>query len=118
MTKKTTTECPLLALAALGWLAGGCLDVLGHEEDVVQNRDAESTSQIEDDRIQDKSPVFDPARTVTDTFGPGGFCSIAMNKSAAVTKLDIVPFEGGEKALDNKLFRGRSEALSAIAAID
>jgi len=29
-----------------------------------------------------------------------------------------VPFEGGETALDGKLFRGRTEALAAIAAVD
>src|SRR5436190_5417161 len=108
----------LWAVGALGWLTAGCLDGLGHEEDVVQNSSSQGANQIEDDRIEDKHPVFDPARTVTEAYGATGWCSITMNLSAAVALLDIVPFEGDEKAVDNKLFRGRSEALAAIAAID
>ena len=102
-------------LALIGGLCGGCLDLLGHEEDVIQNSDVQGMMQIEDDRIEDKHPVFDPARTVTEMFD---YCPITMNKSAAVTKLDIVPFEGADSALDKKLFRGRTEALAAIAGID
>jgi len=107
----------LWLVGALGWIAAGCLDGLGHEEDVKQNSASQGTSQIEDDRIEDKNPVFDPARTVTEAFGGSGYCKITMNKSAAVTKLDIVPLEGGEKVLDGRLFRGRSEAIAAIDAI-
>jgi hypothetical protein len=91
--------------------ASGCLDVLGHEEEVIQTRSAQGTARIEDDRIEDKHPAFDPTRTVTEMFGPPsgyGSCAITMNKSAAVTKLDIVPLEDDETVLDKKLFRGRS----------
>ena len=35
-----------------------------------------------------------------------------------MTKLDIVPFEGGETALDKRLFHGRAEALAIIAGIE
>jgi hypothetical protein len=109
----------LLLFAALPALGSGCLDALGHEEDVTQNSGAQGMVRIEDDRIEDKHPTFDPSRTVTETFGPKyGGCAITMNKSAAVTKLDIVPFEDGETALDKRLFRGRTEALAAITAID
>jgi hypothetical protein len=112
--------CCLAPLVVLGGLCGGCLDLLGHREDVIQNSDVQGMMQIEDDRIEDKHPVFDPARTVTETFGSSTHagCNITMNKSAAVTKMDIVPFEGAESALDKKLFRGRTEALAAIAAVD
>jgi hypothetical protein len=109
---------PLAACVALAWLDSGCLDLLGHEETVIENRDSQGMSRIEDDRIEDKHPVFDPARTVTESFAQAyGSCAITMNKSAAVTKLDIVPFEDEEIALDKNLFRGRTEALAAIAAL-
>jgi hypothetical protein len=74
--------------------------------------------RLEDDRIEDKHPAFDPARMVTESFGrPFGGCEVTMNKSAAVTKLDIVPFEAPEAALKGRLFRGRTEALAAVTAI-
>ena len=107
-----------LPAVVFAWVCGGCLDLLGHEEDVIQNSGLEGMSRIEDDRIEDKHPALDPARTVKERFvGPNG-CEITMNKSAAVTKLDIVPLEDGEKVLDKKLFRGRTEALAAISAIE
>ena len=109
----------LAPLVVLGGLCGGCLDLLGHQEDVIQNSDVLGMMQIEDDRIEDKHPVFDPARTVTETFASTyAGCMITMNKSAAVTKLDIVPFENADESLEGKLFRGRTEALAAIASID
>jgi hypothetical protein len=105
-----------LGLAVLG---SGCLDALGHQEDVIEHRSSQGERQLEDDRIEDKHPVFDGSRTVTETFAQTwNKCEIKLNKSAAVTKLDIVPFEGGESALDKKLFRGRTEALAAIGGVD
>jgi hypothetical protein len=104
--------------AALASLAGGCLDALGHGEDVVDHRSTVGTNVIEDDRIEDKHPIHDPARTVTEVFKESwNSCSITMNKTAAVTKLDIVPFEGDEKRLEGRLFRGRTEALVTIDGI-
>ncbi len=105
-----------VAGVALATLGGGCLDILGHGEDVIEHRSNEGVFQLEDDRIEDKNPTFDPDRTVTEAFR-GGSCPITMNKSAAVTKLDIVPFEGGETALDKRLFHGRADALATIAGI-
>ena len=105
-----------VALASVG---GGCLDVVGHEEDVIEHRSNQGLSQLEDDRIEDKHPTYDPSRTVTESFAQGySSCAITLNKSAAVTKLDIVPFEGGEATLDKRLFHGRTEALAVIAGIE
>jgi hypothetical protein len=105
-----------MALASLG---GGCLDVLGHREDVIEHRSNEDLFQLEDDRIEDKNPPFDASRTVTESFKQSyGACPITMNKSAAVTKLDVVPFEGGESVLDKRLFHGRAEALGTIDGIE
>jgi hypothetical protein len=106
----------LCGLAAAG--LSGCLDTLGHEEDTTQSRVSQGLTRIDDDQIADKHPTFDPARTITETLGPQyGSCAITLNKSATVTKLDIVPFEPPEAALDGKLFRGRTEALAAIASM-
>jgi hypothetical protein len=92
----------------------GCLDALGYEDDVTESQSAVSQIQLEDDRIEDKHPTFDPARTVTETFD---YCQVTLDKSATVTKLDIVPFAASESALDGKLFRGRTEALAAAATV-
>ena len=106
----------VVVTAVLG--GGGCLDLLGHQEDVTQRNDPQGVMRLQDDRIEDKHPAFDPARTVTESFGhPYDGCPITMNKSAAVTKLDVVPFEGAEAALEDRLFRGRNEALAAVAGI-
>ena len=103
---------------ALALLAGGCLDLLGHGEDVIEHRSNEGMFQLEDDRIEDKHPTFDAARTVTESFKQSyAACPITLNKSATVTKLDIVPFEGGETVLDRRLFHGRADALAIIAGI-
>jgi len=105
-------------MIAIGALGAGCLDFVGHEEIVTQHSDPQGMMRLEDDRIEDKHPAFDPARMVTESFGQQfGSCEITMNKSAAVTKLDIVPFEASEAALKERLFRGRTEALAAVTAI-
>jgi hypothetical protein len=116
---RTRTVRGVGVAAAAAWLAGGCLDSLGHEEAVIENQANQGLSSIADDRIEDKNPSFDPGRLVTESFKQSyASCSITMNKSATVTKLDIVPFEGDESVLDKRLFRGRTEALAAIAGID
>jgi hypothetical protein len=106
----------ILGALAAAVSASGCLDALGHDEDTTQTRSAESVARVEDDDIADKHPAFDPARTVMEDFG---YCTATLNKSATVTKLDIVPFEGAEKpALEGKLFRGRKEAIDAASSFD
>ncbi len=119
MRMKATRGLGVVAGVVLASLGGGCLDSLGHEEDVIEHRANEGMLQIEDDRIEDKHPIYDAQRTVTESFGPDSYntCAITMNKSAAVTKLDIVPLEGAETALDKRLFHGRAEALGIIAGI-
>jgi len=119
MRMNATRGLGAVAGPALALLAGGCLDLLGHGEDVIEHRSNEGLFQLEDDRIEDKNPTFDTSRTVTESFKQSyGACAITMNKSAAVTKLDIVPFEGGETALDKRLFHGRADALAAIDRIE
>jgi hypothetical protein len=102
-----------LPLSATGCL--GPLDSLGYEDRVTNKQGFLGGMQIEDDRIDDKQPAFDPTRTVVESFGS---CQVTMNKSATVTKLDIVPFEANEAALEDKLFRGRKEALTAVASVE
>jgi len=108
----------VLAAVALAALEGGCLDSLGHEEDVIEHRSSEGMAKLEDDRIEDKNPMFDASRTVKEAFKQNwNTCEIEMNKSVAVSKLDIVPFEGDESVLDKRLFHGRTDALTVIDAI-
>lgn len=105
-------------------LAGGCigaLDTLGYEEVVNETNGSVGSPRNEDDRIADKNPQFDPGRLVTESFSQpswsGLTCDVTLNKSAAVTKLDIIPFEQSEDALRGQLFRGRTEALAAAATL-
>jgi hypothetical protein len=118
MTRKSPAIgvlCGVVVAAA----SAGCLDALGHDESTVQSHTSQGLTRDDDDQIADKKPTFDPARTVTESFGPTyGACEIKLNKSATVTKLDIVPFEGSElSALGGKLFHGRTEAFAAIASV-
>ncbi len=117
---RTLVFRPLLAVL-LATPAAGCLgplDTLGYGDDVTENEQLNATPQLEDDKLEDKHPTYDPTRTVVETLtGPdGGRCEMTLNKSATVTKLDIIPFDkAGAKALEGKLYRGRREALAAVA---
>ena len=68
---------------------------------------------LEDDKIEDKHPVLDPALTVDESFGA---CTFTLNKSGAVTKLSIAPYEGDEAPLAKALFPNRGAALAALQA--
>ena len=99
-------------------LTGGCmlgpLDHMGQETIVTEDEDKASEQKLEDDRIEDKKPKYDPALTVTETFEG---CQVTLNKSATVTKLDIAPFEESEASIDGALFRGRAEAMAAVRKV-
>ena len=116
MRNRSDTKRALLGVALWAALVplAGCLDALGYETDVTESQSAVSDMQLEDDRIEDKQSTFDPTRTVTETFD---YCQVTLDKSATVTKLDIVPFAAAESALDGKLFPGRTQALAAAATI-
>ncbi|MBN2498391.1 MAG: hypothetical protein JXR96_27620 [Deltaproteobacteria bacterium] len=100
-----------LAAAAGGSACLGPLDTLGNETLVTENTDLQKDRQIEDDRIEDKHPVYDPDLIVSEQFDE---CTIRLNKSGSVTKLDIVPFDEEDGQLDGRLFRGRGQAFSEI----
>jgi hypothetical protein len=91
----------------------GPLDSLGYGDSVTETRDHLGMPKLEDDRIEDKHPAYDASRTVVERFGA---CDVTLNKSATVTRLDIVPFEPSGTGAGGKLFRGRGEALAAAAA--
>lgn len=112
-------ELGLVGTLVLAAPSAGCLDALGHQEDVIENRSSQGEMRLEDDRIEDKQPVFDSSRVVVESFPQGWTtCTAKVNKSAAVTKLDIVPLEDKEKVLDKKLFHGRADALAAIDGVE
>ena len=85
MPMNATRGLGAVAGVVLASLGGGCLDLLGHGEDVIEHRSNEGMFQLEDDRIEDKHPPFDAARTVTESFKQSyAACTITMNKTAAV----------------------------------
>src|SRR5450432_4227269 len=112
MRNRSDTKRALLGVALWAALVplAGCLDAVGYETDVTESQSAVSEMQLEDDRIEDKQSTFDNTRTVTETFD---YCQVTLDKSATVTKLDIVPFAAAESALDGKLFPGRTQAAAA-----
>ena len=89
---------PPLALAPLA-LSGclGMLDVLGFQSDLVTQSDPQRDARLEDDDIADKHPEYDPELVVEESFDD---CPVILNKSGAVTKLDILPFAPAEVFLD------------------
>jgi hypothetical protein len=103
----------IVALVCAG--AAGCaLDTLGYESDVTETSLKAQQNKLEDDRIEDKHPVFDPALTVTESFGS---CSIVLNKSGSVTKLSVPGYQGDEKPLADALFPNRGAALAAMRSL-
>ncbi|MDY0003982.1 MAG: hypothetical protein RBU30_21975 [Polyangia bacterium] len=115
-TMKTITHSLLLAAAIFCLSASGCilgsLDMMGVESVLLEDEDLDKDPSLEDDRIEDKHPEYDPDRWVEETFGG---CRFELNKSAAVTRLDILPFEGQDKHLETDLFPTRGEAFAALA---
>ncbi|MEZ4225925.1 MAG: hypothetical protein R3B13_33565 [Polyangiaceae bacterium] len=86
------------------------LDLFGVEEVVTNRSQAQKPPAIADDKIEDKHPVYDPALVITETFDS---CEVTLNKSASVTKLDVLPWGKGDGAL-NKIFPTRTAALEAL----
>lgn len=99
-----------LALAA----STACIssfDLLGQDETVTQH-DQNLPDPLADDRIEDKHPEYDPALTVTEKFDG---CEATLNMSGAVTKLDILPFEGADAPLATALYPNVSAANAAVS---
>jgi len=97
----------MLVLSA--WLLTGCLgpiDLLGMDEAVSERK------VRADDGEPPEIPRYDPERWVVEQFS--GDCILEMNRSAAITKLDIVAFNGDDGDLGHRLFRGRREAMEAL----
>ena len=96
-------------------LAPGCLgplDTMGYEETVTNNKEYIKEDRLQDDRIEDKNPMYDPGLHVSESFDG---CTIMVNKSGSVAKLDILPFEGEDQELNGRIFAGRGEALAALS---
>lgn len=106
---KHTPVTIILAVTLLPGCPFGPLDVLGSE--TVVTRQSHNSSEPEDDRIEDKNPACDPDRTVVETFQG---CDVELNKSCAVTKLDIAPLEEGDEDLVDLVFPDRTAAAGHI----
>src|ERR1035437_2597322 len=101
---------PTMGMLALG---AGCLaplDMLG-ESEAVHQRDVSAPDPLADDRIEDKHPVYDPSLTTDEVFGS---CKVHLNKSASVTRLDIVPFDAADATIGTTLYRDVPTAAAAI----
>jgi hypothetical protein len=101
-------------VGAVVLLSPGCanpLDVFGMDEVVTQKSTAKKPPAITDDKIEDKHPVFDPNLTITEDFDG---CEVTLNKSASVTKLDVLPWAKSDAALKDRIFRNRTAALTAL----
>ncbi len=87
----------------------GSLDLLGEEAAVTER--VKNKSVIEDDKLEDKKVSYDPDRIIEETFPEG--CVMRLNKSATITKLDIVPPEEND-SFKERVFALRGDAIKAI----
>ncbi len=90
-----------VALASLACASGCVLDALGWQETVTDKSSLYSPPQLTDDVLADKHPVFDPSRTVVETFGT---CTVTLNKSAAITKLDLPGWSADDASIQDALY--------------
>ncbi len=93
--------------------SGGCLgpvDVFGYLSGEFEQETLVRQAAQGDDRIEDKNPQYDPESMISEVFDS---CKVTMNKSGAVTELDIVFFDDEDADIAEKLFRNRGEALAA-----
>jgi len=101
-------------VGAVVLLSLGCanpLDLFGVDEVVTQKSSAQKPPAITDDKIEDKHPVYDPDLTITEDFDG---CEVTLNKSASVTKLDVLPWVKSDAALKDRIFPNRTAALTAL----
>lgn len=100
-----------LALVPFFVFLGGCdpMDVVGVQEVVSETRKNEP---LQDDRLSDKNPAYDPARTVVEDFDG---CQVTLNKSASVTRLTLQSKGATDEAVRGKVFPSRGAALEALA---
>ncbi len=112
-----TKNCMFLLL--MGCLALGCLpfplDIMG-ESVAVSNEE----SLIKDDSLEDKNPIYDPDRLVTEYFGEDieyDYCDITLNKSATITRLDIADLGEDDAFLHGAVYPNRVAAFDAVAKL-
>jgi len=105
-----TTLLPVLLLPLL---LGCAREYLGWEELVSKQLHTEKDPALEDDRIEDKNPVYTQGLETEERFGA---CVVRMNKSDHVTQLSLPELTDEEAPLEGALFPGRAEAIEALAA--
>ncbi len=107
---------PFALAAVCPAVVGGCvLDSLGWGEDVTQTSTLFSPPAILDDTLADKHPVFDASLTVSETIAD---CTYTINKSGAITKLDLPGYTAQTQPLQNRLFHGYTAAVAELAGQD
>lgn len=88
-------------------------DFLGVEEIVTESSSIEAPDAIADDRIEDKHPICDPSLVVEERFYRDA-CTFTLDKSCAITKLDILPFEQADEYLEQRVYRSYLDAAEAL----
>ncbi len=102
----------LICVSLVFLLGIGCArEYLGWEQLISNQTTIEKEAVIEDDKIEDKNPVYVAGMETVEQFGN---CAVTMNKSGQVTRLSLPELEGNEAALKDALFRGRAEAMEAL----
>jgi hypothetical protein len=106
-------------LLAVGLCGGGCyslnpLDRMGKDQSSRQDPLLDDASKGPvDDRIEDKQPSYRPDALVVESFDG---CAFELNKSGAVTKLDVTPLDEELQPVLGKRFPTRGAALEALSA--
>ncbi len=107
MRRRTLVGVSLAVLV----MAGCARDYLGWEQLVSNQSHIEKEAVIEDDRIEDKHPLFVEGLETVERFGD---CLVRMNKSGQVTQLSLPELAAGEGAVKGALFPGRAEAMAEL----
>lgn len=107
------------AWVALAGSMTGCvapIDTLGHQTIVKEEASTSKEAVLEDDKIEDKHPVYDEALFFPEQLrgNMGDLCDLEVNKSGAVASLDVVPFQGDAAAVNDALYPTRTAALTAL----
>jgi hypothetical protein len=106
--RRTVGALAPMLLSALFWGCVDPMDVTGVAEVVSEFH---QQAPLQDDKLSDKHPEYDPARVVVEEFDG---CQVTLNKSASVTRLTLQASGALDQAVKGKIFRSRGAALAAL----
>ncbi len=99
--------------AVLVLASSGCVfNALGWDEAVTETSSIYQPPQLTDDVLADKHPAFDASRVVQESFGVA--CTLTLNKTGSITKLDLPGYVGDDAKLEDALYPSYAAALKAL----